>query len=147
MKKIIINKKQLGFINEININVNSSDQSSSGYVKAATDGSTYSDIQKARKVAPDVDVVVSGPKSDDSSLELDIDVPAGSSVQNAINQNPDNQEAISAGAKAKIHGDGFVSEMKLTKKQIEEARIRNIKQTGKHYTKKELEESFKNEKK
>lgn len=147
MKKLIINTNQARQINEITIGVNSADQSQSGYLKAATSPETYGDIQKARNVSPDVDTVVSGPKSNDNSVVVDVDVPAGSSVQNAMTQNPDNQEAINGGAKVKIHGDGFVTENSYTKKQIEEARIRNIRENGKYYTKKQLKESFINEKK
>ena len=143
-KKLIINEKQLKALNEITIGVNANGQSSSEYTKAATSPTTQGDIQKARGYAQDVDAVVSGPKSNDDSVVVDVDVPAGTTLQNVMNQNQENQAAINAGAKAKIHGDGFVTEQVFSKKQIEEARIANMKENGIHYTKKQLKESFKN---
>lgn len=147
MKSIIINERQLKELNEITIGVNANGQSSSEYTKAVTSPSTSGDIAKARTYSDDVDAVVSGPKSNDDSVVVDVDVPAGSSVQNVMAQNQENQAAINGGAKAKIHGDGFVSESKYTKKQIEEARIRNMHENGVRYTKKQLEEALKNDKK
>lgn len=146
MKNIILTREQIKKLNEITIGANANGQSSSEYTKTATSPQMQQDIQTARKTSQDVDAVISGPKSNDDSITVDVDVPAGSSVQNIMSQNQEAQSAINAGAKAKIHGDGFVTENTITKGEAEKLRLENIRKNGKKYTKQELFEMVVNEK-
>ena len=143
MKKIIITQHHLRKLNEdnsVNISAQAKDNSISSFTKAATDTNTISDIQKA-KVAGDVNLMVHGPKTDDSQPTQVINVGADDTVQNAI-ANQGNDELIRNGSNVKITGDGIGESYIFTKKTIEEARLSKIKKDGKIYTKKSLLETI-----
>lgn len=143
MKKIIITNKHLRKINEensVNISAQAKDNSLSSFSTAATDTNTTSDIQKA-SVAGDVNLMVSGPKTDDTQPTQVVNVAAGDTVQNAL-LNQGNDELIRNGSSVKITGDGLGESYVFTKKTIKEARLAKMKKDGKIYTKKELLENM-----
>lgn len=143
MKKMIISRKHLKYLNEenaVNISAQANDNSLSSFSKAASSPNTLSDIQKAQ-TAGDVNLVVNGPDSKDTQPQQVINVGAGDTVQNAISTQA-NDELIRNGGSLKIGGDGFGESVVFTKRMLEEARLAKIKRDGKVMTKKELTESF-----
>lgn len=144
MKKVILTKQQLNKIHEsVDMSVKAPDNTSSSFVQTLTSPDTISDLNQARKTADDVNTIVSGPKSSDDKPTIDVDVPKGDTVQSAISDNPDIATAINNGASAKIHGDGYVQEAKVySKSDIEEMRLKNIRENGIFMTKKQLDESL-----
>lgn len=143
MKKIIITRSHLKHLNEenvVNIGAQASDNSVSSFTKIATDTNTTSDIQKA-KVAGDVNLMINGPKTNDSQPTQIINVGNGDTIQNAMADQA-NDELIRNGSSVKIVGDGIGESFVFTKKTIEEARLAKIKKEGKVFSKKELIETF-----
>lgn len=150
MKKVIVTRSQLremmkGNLKEdIDIAVKAANNSASDYLNALKSPETSKDIMKAKGITPNVNAVVSGPKTNDESPKIDVEVPVGSSAEDVINKQPEIGNAItSKGAEAFIHGNGFPNESKkYTKKQIEEARLDGIRKNGIVMTKKQLTEDI-----
>lgn len=141
MKKIIILNKHLKYLNEsVNISTLAQNNDLSSFTKAASDTNTKSDIQKA-KVAGDVNLIVNGPKTDDSQPTQQIDVPAGDTVQNALADQA-NDALIRNGGSVKITGDGLEESIIFSKKQLQEIRLKNIKNKGEVVSKKKLIEKI-----
>ena len=144
MKRIIISSKQLPFLNEedtVTIGVNAQNDSLAGFSKAASDPNTTADIQKARN-AGDVNLVINGPNTTDDAPTQVIDVAAGDTLQSAI-EKQGSDDLTRSGSAMKISGDGFGESKVFTKKMVEEARLKKIREEGRIMTKKQLRESFK----
>lgn len=150
MKKIIINRSQLkemidkNIQEDVDIAVKANNNSGSDYLNALKNPNTTKDIQQAKSITPDVNAVISGPKTDDNSPSIDCDVPAGSNVSDVINKNPEIGNAIgNKSARLVVHGDGFPNESKIySKKNVEIARLSEMRKNGKIMTKKQLTESL-----
>ena len=128
---------------DVDIAVKSNGQTGQDYLTAIKDPSTTSDIQKAKAITPDVNAVVSGPQTTDNSPKIDVEVPAGGNVSDVFSKQPEIGNAITnKGAQAFVHGDGFGESKQYTKKQIEEARLAEMRRTGTIMTKKELTENI-----
>lgn len=141
-KKIIINKEQLKRLDEVELSVSAPQNTSADYAQALNGTGTRSDLQQLKNTGSDPGAIVSGPQTTDQSPVVDVNVPVGSSAADALNE-PTNSAAIKNGASVRVHGDGFPMEsVKYTKKQLEEARLNNIKKNGTVYTKKSLRESI-----
>lgn len=146
MKKVIISQEQLCYLNEnsINISAQAKDNSLSSFSNAATDTNAVSDIQKAQ-VAGDVNLMVNGPKTDDTQPVQQINVTKGDTVQNAL-ATQGNDELIRNGGSVKITGDGIGETIKYTKNQIKEtARLKRLKEEGYIISKKNLMEMIMND--
>ena len=98
------------------------------------------DIQKA-KVAGDVNLMISGPKSDDEQPVQSVNVSPGQTVADAIGDQADDG-LIRNGGRVSVTGDGLGESYVFTKKTLEEARLAKIKRDGKVMTKKELTKSL-----
>ncbi len=143
MKKIIISSKQLNCLNEeetVTIGVNAQNDTLADFSRAATDPNTTADIQKAGN-AGDVNLMVTGPNTTDDAPTQMVDVPAGDTLQSAIAKQG-NDELTRSGSAMKITGDGFGESKIFSKKTIEEARLKKMRDEGRVMTKKELKESF-----
>lgn len=150
MKKIIITRTQLNEMidknlkEDINVAVTANNNSSSDYLNALKNPNTTRDIQQAKSITPDVNAVVSGPKTDDNSPSIDCDVPAGSTVSDVMNKNPEIGNAVgNKSARLVVHGDGFPNESKTyTKKNVDIARLYEMRRNGKVMSKKQLTENL-----
>ena len=140
MKRIVLNKKQINHLQEVNIVTTASDNSLSSFSKSASDTNTMADIQKA-KVAGDVNLMISGPKSDDEQPVQSVNVSPGQTVADAIGDQADDG-LIRNGGRVSVTGDGLGESYVFTKKTLEEARLAKIKRDGKVMTKKELTKSL-----
>lgn len=142
MKRIIINTRQVDYINESAVNISSmaDDNSISSFSKVATSPQTTSDVQKA-KVGGDVNLTISGPDSSDDQPVQVVNVNKGQSVADAISDQG-NDELIRNGSRLCITGDGIGESYVFTKKILKEARLAKIKREGYTLTKKELLESL-----
>lgn len=140
MKKIFLNTKQINYLNEANIVATAADNSLSSFAKTATDTNTTSDIQKA-KVAGDVNLVISGPKSNDNQPTQSVNVAAGQTVSDAIGDQA-NDDLIRNGGKVAITGDGLGESHVFTKKTLEEVRLRNLRRNGVIMSKRDLTEKI-----
>jgi hypothetical protein len=140
MKKIFLNTKQIDYLNEANIVATAADNSLSSFAKTATDTNTTSDIQKA-KVAGDVNLVISGPKSNDNQPTQAVNVAAGQTVSDAIGDQA-NDDLIRNGGKVAITGDGLGESHVFTKKTLEEVRLRNLRRNGVIMSKRDLTEKI-----
>lgn len=140
MKRIVLNKKQINHLQEVNIVTTASDNSLSSFSKSASDTNTMADIQKA-KVAGDVNLMISGPKSDDEQPVQSVNVSPGQTIADAIGDQADDG-LIRNGGRVSVTGDGLGESYVFTKKTLEEARLAKIKRDGKVMTKKELTKSL-----
>ena len=143
MKTIIINKRHMNYLNEVNaVNVaaQAKDNSLSSFTTAASDTNTVSDIQKA-KIAGDVNLVVTGPKSDDTQPKQVVNVANGDTVQNALADQA-SDEIIRNGGSVVLSGDGIGESLVFSKKKLEEIRLNRIKKNGIVMSKKELTEKW-----
>lgn len=143
MKTIIINKRHMNYLNEVNaVNVaaQAKDNSLSSFTTAASDTNTVSDIQKA-KIAGDVNLVVTGPKSDDTQPKQVVNVANGDTVQNALADQA-SDEIIRNGGSVVLSGDGIGESLVFSKKKLEEIRLNRIKKNGIVMSKKELTEKL-----
>jgi hypothetical protein len=143
MRKIIINNNHLRHLyeeNSVNIATQAKDNNLSSFVNVASNSNTQSDIQKA-SVAGDVNLVVNGPKTNDSQPTQQINVAAGDTLQNALTTQA-NDELIRNGGSVKITGDGLGETIVFTKKQLKEVRLANIKKNGRVLSKKDLIKTF-----
>lgn len=141
-------KRDMEITEDIDIAVKANNNTTSDYLNALKNSNTRNDIMKARAVTPDVNAVVSGPKTDDNSPKIDVEVPAGSTPEDVMIKQPEIGNAITnKGAQAFVHGDGYPNESKrYTKKQVEQARLYEMRRTGTIMTKKELRENILGEK-
>lgn len=126
--------------NAVNIAAQARDNSLSSFSTAASDPNTISDIQKA-KSAGDVNVIVSGPESNDTQPKQVVNVVPGDTAQNALSDQA-SDELIRNGGSVILGGDGLGESFIFNKKTIEEVRLSKIKKEGKVMTKKELRESL-----
>lgn len=126
--------------NTVNIAAQAKDNSLSSFSAAATDTNTVSDMQKA-KTAGDVNLVVTGPDSNDTQPKQVVNVAAGDTVQNAIADQA-SDDLIRNGGSVVLGGDGLGESYVFDKKTIEEARLAKMKRDGRVMTKKELRESL-----
>lgn len=126
--------------NVVNIAAQARDNSLSSFSTAASDPNTISDIQKA-KSAGDVNVIVSGPESNDTQPKQVVNVVPGDTAQNALSDQA-SDELIRNGGSVILGGDGLGESFIFNKKTIEEVRLSKIKKEGKVMTKKELRESL-----
>ena len=148
MRNLIITRSQLkemikrNLTEDIDIAVKAKNNSTSDYLSALKSPETSKDIMKAKGITPDVNAVVSGPKTSNESPKIDVEVPMGSSAEEVINKQPEIGNAITnKGAEAFVHGDGFPMESKVySKKKIEEARLYEMRKKGIVMTKKQLTE-------
>ena len=143
MKRIIISQRHMQYLNEentVNIAAQAKDNSLSSFSAAATDTNTTSDVQKA-KTAGDVNLVITGPDSNDAQPKQVVNVAAGDTIQSAI-AGQANDDLIRKGGSVLLGGDGLGESYIFNKKTIEEARLAKIKRDGKVMTKKELRESL-----
>ena len=143
MKKVIITRNQLKMINEnmVNITAKAGGNSTSDFINTVGNVNTQNDINKAGRVG-DVNLIISGPESNDTQPVQTVNVAPGETAQSAI-QNQANDDLIRAGGKVEVTGDGFGESKIFTKKMVEEARIDSMRKTGKVMTKKELKNSVK----
>jgi hypothetical protein len=141
-------QRDMEITEDIDIAVKANNNTTSDYLNALKNSNTRNDIMKARAVTPDVNAVVSGPKTDDNSPKIDVEVPAGSTPEDVMIKQPEIGNAITnKGAQAFVHGDGYPNESKrYTKKQVEQARLYEMRRTGTIMTKKELRENILGEK-
>jgi hypothetical protein len=143
MKKIIISQQHMRYLNEansVNIAAQAKDNSLSSFSTIASNPNTISDIQKA-KVAGDVNLIINGPKTNDSQPKQIVNVADGDTVQDAISKQA-NDDLIRNGGSVTVCGDGIGESYIFTKKTLEEARLAKIKKDGKVMTKKELTENI-----
>ena len=140
MKKVVLNKKQVKYLEEVNIVANATDNSLSSFSKAASDTNTTADIQKA-KTAGDVNLLVGGPDSSDEQPIQAVNVAPGQTVSDAIGDQA-SDELIRNGSRVSVTGDGLGESIVFTKRILKEARLAKIKKDGKVMTKKELTESL-----
>lgn len=140
MKKVVLNKKQVKYLEEVNIVANAADNSLSSFSKAASDTNTTADIQKA-KTAGDVNLLVGGPDSSDEQPIQAVNVAPGQTVADAIGDQA-SDELIRNGSRISVTGDGLGESIVFTKRILKEARLAKIKKDGKVMTKKELTESL-----
>lgn len=148
---LILNEKQYNMLLEklskelneetVNISAQAKSNSLADFASAAGNSNTRSDIQKAGTVGSDVSLTVSGPQTDDSQPQQQVNVTQGDSIQNAINSQA-NDTIIRNGGSIKITGDGIGESIKTTKKELQEFRLKAMRKNGKTYTKKELTETF-----
>lgn len=124
MKKLIINKSQLRYLNEnvVNIAATAKGNSLSDFSNIISDTNTQTDINKASNVG-DVNLTITGPEHNDSQPTQNINVTNGDTPQNAIATQA-NDELIRAGGSIKLTGDGFGETKIYTKKSIEEIRLK-----------------------
>ena len=140
MKKIIVTSKQAKYLTEgnaANIAVQSKDNTTNGFINAATNSNTISDINNASRVASDVNLVISGPNSNDSQPQQVVDVANGDTIQNALSQQT-NDDIIKNGGSVKVIGDNLGEAKMFTKKTIEEARLKKLRENTISYSKKDL---------
>ena len=140
MKKVVLNKKQVKYLEEVNIVANAADDSLSSFSKAASDTNTTADIQKA-KTAGDVNLLVGGPDSSDEQPIQAVNVAPGQTVADAIGDQA-SDELIRNGSRISVTGDGLGESIVFTKRILKEARLAKIKKEGKVMTKKELTNIF-----
>ena len=143
MKKIIVTSKQAKYLTEdnaANIAVQSKDNTTNGFINAATNSKTTAYINNASRVAPDVNLIVSGPNSNDSQPQQVVNVANGDTIQNAISQQA-NDDLIKNGGSVKVMGNSLGEAKMFTKKTIEEARLKKLRENTISYSKKDL---FKN---
>ena len=148
---LILNEKQYNMLLEelskelnedtVNISAQAKSNSLADFASAAGNSNTRSDIQKAGTVGSDVSLTVSGPKTDDTQPQQQVNVTQGDSIQNAINSQA-NDTIIRNGGSIKITGDGIGESIRTTKKELQEFRLKAMRKNGKTYTKKELTETF-----
>ena len=143
-KKIIISRKQLKKLNEVELSVQATQNTSGAYADAVNNSNTQSDLKNLKgSTGSDPAAIISGPTTTDKSPVVDVNVPAGMSPSSVMNNSQEIGNAINGGAAARIHGDGFPMEgVKYTKKQLEEARLANIRKNGRVCTKKTLFEGL-----
>ena len=146
MKRIIISSKQLSCLNEEN-NVNVGLQTTANTIPAMvnTVSQNRPDISQASKLGDPI-IHISNPSSqagsNDNQVTQHVEVGKGDSIESAM-QAQLNPTATGNGGDVEISGDGISEVKAYRKKDIEEARLRKMKNEGKVMTKKQLRESFK----
>jgi hypothetical protein len=91
----------------------------------------------------DVNVLVTGPNTDNNQPTQVIDVSATNTIPKAISDQG-NDELARNGGTFLLKGDGIEESYVFTKKALREARLAKIKKEGKTYTKKDIIERFMN---
>lgn len=140
MKRIIINKAQIKCLNEVNIAITAANNSLPDFSKAVNNSNTRNDIQKAKVADGEVNLTVSGPKSNDDQPTQAVNVAQGQTIVDAIGNQADDS-LIRNGGRVSITGDGLDESLIFNKKTIEEARLSNIRKNGVILTKKQLRKS------
>lgn len=90
----------------VNITAQARGNSLSDFSNAAGSSETAADIQKAKNAGGDVTLTVSGPETNDSQPQQQVNVGAGESIQSAVS-NQANDTIIRNGGSVKITGDGI----------------------------------------
>ena len=143
-KQIVINRSQLRKLNEVDLSVPAAQNTGAAYGAAVSNSDTRNQLRTLRQNSgEDTSAVVSGPNSNENSGIVNVEVPQGKSASDVITQDPGISKAIEGGARALVTGPGFPMEGKhYTKKELEEARIEQLKECGYHFTKKNLLKEF-----
>lgn len=137
-KRIIVSNKQLHLINEIQINANPTGATPEAFKKAITQAGPNASKAEA-KFGGDVDIFCQNPKNNGDDMTINIQSPE------QLNNDEKTMRAVIDGCNVVSQkANANVTEHIYTKKQIEEARIKNIKENGVRYTKAELIEMVKN---
>ena len=127
--KIILKKKQFKKINEEN-NVNVSIHSNGNDISSITNAVTQNrpDIAAASKMGDPI-LHITNPNSqngsNDNAITQHVEVGKGESIEGAINQQL-NPNVTSTGGDVEVSGDGIQEKRVYTKRQIEEARLKNM---------------------
>lgn len=148
MKKIVISKSQLNEVlkeeNTTTVQLNTTGNT----IPAVTNSviQNQPEITSASKYG-DVNLHISNQKlngSNDSIPTQHVEVEKGQNVNQAIQQQV-NPTVLSDGGDLEVSGDGISEGKSFSKKTIEEARLRKMRNEGKVMTKGELKESFNEE--
>ena len=141
-KKIYITREQLKILQEetVNISAQAKTNNISDFASAVSNADTQSDIQKAGSFG-DVNLTVTGPNNDSNQPQQMINVSAGDTIQNAINTQA-NDTIIRNGGSLKITGDGINETVTISKKDLDKAYLKSLKNRGKKITKKQLKEEI-----
>ena len=143
-RKIVITREQLKKLNEVDLSVQAPQNTGAAYSSAINAADTRNQLRTlTQNSGEDSAAVVSGPNSKESSGVVNIEVPRGKNPSDIIAQDPGLGKAIEGGARARFTGTGFPMEesKKFTKKQLEEARLNNIRKNGRVTTKAKLFEN------
>ena len=145
-KRIILTRQQLNEIlikeNE-NVSIVNAVAQQNNLKSAIQSTNTYKDIKNVSNLGTDVDVRVtpeSGPS--DTTIMLDNPQQTMSGAVDAINKNPEAEKAISRGINVQIPVKNTNESKSFSKRQIEEARLRKMREEGVVITKRDLQESF-----
>jgi len=145
MKKVVINTKQLKHClnesNNVNVGISTTANTIPGLMNAVSQ--SQGDIDSASKIGDPV-LHISNPNSlngsNDDALTQHVEVGKGDTVERAM-QNQLNPAATGNGGDIEISGDG-ISEARYSKKSIEEARLRKMRNEGTVLSKRQLAEAF-----
>ena len=140
-KKIIITRKQFKKLNEVDLSVAASQNTGAAYGVAVNNADTRNQLRTLKQNSgEDTGAMVIGPNSNENSGVVHVEVPKGKSPADVITQDPGISKAIEGGARALVTGPGFPmgESARYTKKQLEEARLQNIRRNGKVTTKAKL---------
>ena len=145
-RKIIITQEQLKRLDEVQIQLQSTDNTPSGYANAIQN--SQKQISAAQgATSSDIEAVVSGPKQREDLPPMVATVQQGEDVSQVMQQQ--NADYIGQGGSVVVNGPGFggnesVNERRYTKKQIEEARLRSMEDKGTCFTRKQISEMAEN---
>lgn len=144
-KKIIITQEQLRKLDEVRVQLQSTDNTPSGY--ANTLKNSQSQINAAQGATnSDVEAVISGPKQREDLPPMVTTVQQGEDPAQAVQKQ--NADYIGQGGSVVVNGPGFggnkMYENIYTKKQIEEARLRSMEDKSDCFTKKQISEMTEN---
>lgn len=145
MRKVVISKSQLDEVlkeeNTTTVQLNTTGNTIPSVTNAVT--KNQPEITSASKYG-DVNLHISNPNlvgNNDNVPPQHVEVEKGQNVNQAIQQQV-NPTVLSDGGAIDVSGDGISETKSFSKKAIEEARLRKIKNEGKVMTKFELRESF-----
>lgn len=148
MKKIIISNSQLKKVlaeeNTTNVQVNTTGNSIPSLTNAVMQNQPK--ITNAAKTG-DVSLHLSNPSaqagSNDNIVTQHVEVGQGENISNAITKQV-NPTALSQGGDVEVSGPGISERKVFTKRMVEEARLKKMREDGVVLTKRALKESFLN---
>lgn len=148
MKKIIISNSQLKKVlaeeNTTNVQVNTTGNSIPSLTNAVMQNQPK--ITNAAKTG-DVSLHLSNPSaqagSNDNIVTQHVEVGQGENISNAITKQV-NPTALSQGGDVEVSGPGISEKKVFTKRMVEEARLKKMREEGVVLTKRALKESFLN---
>lgn len=152
MGRYIVTKSQLNAIKEaLTIGVNAPENTRGEMSKSLSNPQTQKQISQADNLAGDVNVRVSSPETDNDMPRISVPVSAGQTPAQALdNAGAEVDNAISKGCGVDITNADGVNEGRFlgiyTKKQIMEARGKNMRRGCSTFTKREFLERCKREK-